>query len=401
MDQQPERDMNRGPETPKPQPSHTKLRLLSAAFLVLISLSAGFLGGHIGARNGADDDSSQKQQVVLKSQGQLISDIAERVGESVVSIETTSQTTSPGFFGQPRASEEESAGTGVVLNKDGLIMTNRHVVPSGTTTVNVVLSDGTRFEDVEVIGRTTTNDTLDIAFLKIGDTNGKELVPAILGDSGKTDVGDTVIAIGNALGQFQNTVTSGIISGYGRSVTASDGNGSESESLENLIQTDTAINPGNSGGPLVNLDGEVIGINTAVAGDAQNIGFAIPVNDVKGLVATVSDTGKLERPYLGVVYVPLTSDIAKQYSLTTEQGAYIPLSSQVGQDSVVDGDPAAKAGITEGDIITKVSGEAVDDKHSLTSRLGKHRPGEKVDLTIIRDGKERTIEVTLGTAPQS
>jgi len=411
MDQQPDRDITgsttvapppSAPISPAPTPmrsADSKIKVLSVAFLVLVSTFAGYVGGHFSNKTDKGTPVEQ-QQVVLKSQGQLISDIAERVGDSVVSIETTSRTTSLGFFGQPSSAESESAGTGVILNKDGLIMTNRHVVPAGTTTVNVVLSDGTRYEDVSVLGRTSNSDTLDIAFLKIKDTNGKDLKPAQLGDSGKTDVGDTVIAIGNALGQFQNTVTSGIISGYGRSVTAGDQNGTQTESLENLIQTDTAINPGNSGGPLVNLDGQVIGINTAVAGDAQNIGFAIPINDIKGLVATVTETGKLERPFLGVVYLPITADMAKQYDLPTDKGAYIPNASEIGQDTVVDGSPAAKAGLREGDVITKVGSESIDEKHSLTSLLGKHQVGEKVRLSVTRDGKAQTIEVTLGAAPQ-
>jgi serine protease Do len=390
-----------GPPSSAEKPGKVRIGLLSVAFLVLVSGAAGFAGGSLGARSSDAATTVEKQQVVLKSQGQLISDIADKVGKSVVSIETTTQSTSIGFFGQPSSSEEESAGTGIILSDAGLIMTNRHVVPAGTTTVNVVLADGTRYENVKVIGRTSNNDTLDVAFLQIEDTKGKKLAAASLGDSGKTNVGDTVIAIGNALGQFQNTVTSGIISGYGRSVTAGDSSGSETESLENLIQTDTAINPGNSGGPLVNLDGQVIGINTAVAGDAQNIGFAIPINDVKGLVEGVTQSGKLERPYLGVVYVPLTADLAKQYDLEVTEGAYVPPAAVVGQDSVIDGSPADRAGIRQGDIITKVAGQSVDSRHSLTSRLGTHKVGDTIDLTVRRDGKQVTINVTLGAAPQS
>jgi serine protease Do len=379
--------------------SGVRLKALSVAFLILVSASAGFAGGWLGARGDEGATTIEKQQVVLKSQGQLISSIADKVGPSVVSVETTAQTTTLGFFGQRQSAETEGAGTGIVLEEDGLIMTNRHVVPLGTTKVAVVLSDGTRFEDVTVLGRTSAGDTLDVAFLKVRDLKGKKLTPATLGDSGKTNVGDSVIAIGNALGQFQNTVTSGIISGYGRSVTAGDESGYNTETLENLIQTDTAINPGNSGGPLVNLDGQVIGMNTAVAGNAENIGFAIPVNDVKGLVASIKSKGKLERPFLGVVYVPVTADIAAEYNLSTTKGAYIPAADQVGQDSIVDGSAAEKAGLKEGDVIIKVDSETVDEKHSLTSLLGKHQVDETITLTILRGGKERTIDVTLQSAP--
>lgn len=384
------------------EPSAMKLRFLATAMLVIVSVSAGFLGGWLGSRADDDNQSVQKQQVILKTQGQLISSIAKEVGNSVVSVEVTSQAdTRDSFFGFQGLTEEESAGTGIIIDKNGLVITNRHVIPAGTTDVRITLSDGTTFEDVEVVGRTNSSDPLDIAFLKINDTKGKELVAATIGDSSKMNVGDPVVAIGNALGQFQNSVTSGIISGHGRSVEASSGNGQDTESLENLFQTDAAINQGNSGGPLVNLEGEVIGINTAIAsGDAQNIGFAIPIDDIKGLIAGVLDTGKLERPFLGVVYIPITADLAKQYDLDASQGAYVPPSITVGQDSVVDGGSADKAGIEEGDIITKVDDENVDESHSLASLLGKHKVGDKVKLTIVRDGKERVVEATLQAAPE-
>jgi serine protease Do len=284
------------------------------------------------------------------------------------------------------------------LTEDGLIVTNRHVVPVGTSDVRVILSDGTEFDNVTVVGRTSSRDSLDIAFLKIADTGGKKLAPAQIGDSAKMQVGDPVVAIGNALGQFQNTVTSGIISGYGRSIQAQDSEGSEN--LENLFQTDTAINPGNSGGPLVNLDGEVIGINTAVA-DAQNIGFAIPINDVAGLISSVEKTGKLQRPYLGVVYIPITNDVAEQYGLSVKRGAYIAPPAVTGGDPLVDGGPAEKAGLKAGDIIVKIDDTAIDQTNSLSALINKHSVGDKVSLTILRDGKEQRVDVTLGTAPTS
>ncbi|HSD56294.1 MAG TPA: trypsin-like peptidase domain-containing protein [Candidatus Saccharimonadales bacterium] len=380
--------------------SRRKLRFLGVAMLLIVSTSAGFAGGYFGRNTEDTSGDIAKQQVVLKTQGQLISNIAKEVGESVVSVEVTSTTgPSDSFFGFQGSTEQQSAGTGIILDKDGLIITNRHVVPSGTTSVSVTLSDGTKFEDVEVIGRTASTDPLDVAFLKIKDTNGNKLNPATVGDSSKMKVGDSVVAIGNALGQFQNTVTSGIVSGFGRSVQASDGSGNDSENLENLFQTDAAINEGNSGGPLVNLEGEVIGINTAVAGDAQNIGFAIPINDVSGLIKSVEDKGKLERPYLGVVFIPITADMAKQYDLGVSQGAYIPPAVMIGSDTVVNGGPAAKAGIEEGDIITKINDDTVDEKHSLTSLLSKHSVGDTVKVTIYHDGKSKTVDVTLGAAP--
>jgi serine protease Do len=261
------------------------------------------------------------------------------------------------------------------------------------------LSDGTKLDNVDVIGRTSDNDSLDAAFLKIKDTKGKKLTPAKIGDSSKMQVGDRVVAIGNALGQFQNTVTSGIISGFGRSVQAGDTSGSSSETLQNLFQTDAAINEGNSGGPLVNVDGEVIGLNTAIAGgQAQNIGFAIPINDVQGLIKSVLTKGKLERPYLGVHYVNLTDDYAYQYNLSVKRGAYI-VPGNTGQASIIPNSPAAKAGLQEKDIITKIDNDTLDENHSLTSLISRHSVGDDVNLTIIRSGKEQKIKVKLEAAP--
>jgi serine protease Do len=337
--------------------------------------------------------------VVLKTQGQLISKIAKDVGASVVSVNTTATVDTPTFFGFSQPSQQEGAGTGIVISADGLIVTNRHVVPQGTSKVSVTLSDGTELTDVQVVGRTSATDSLDIAFLKVTNLKDHKLTPATLGDSTKMQVGDSVIAIGNALGQFQNTVTSGILSGYGRSIQASDETGASSENLENLFQTDAAINQGNSGGPLVNLDGQVIGINTAVAGDAQGIGFAIPINDVAGLIKTVEQTGKLERPYIGVVYVPITNDVKEQYNLTVSRGAYIPTEDELGSTPIIADGPADKAGLHPGDVITKLDDTAVDQTNSLSALVNKHNVGDKVTLTIIRDGKTRTIGVTLGAAP--
>lgn len=385
------------------QPGKVKLRFLSTALLVIVSASAGFAGGWLGSRGEGGKTSIQQQQVVLKSQGELISSIAKDVAPSVVSVEVTSQgRSSDRFFGFQGSTEEQSAGTGIIIDKGGLIVTNRHVVPSGSTRVSVTLSDGTKFDDVEIVGRTSASDPLDVAFLKIKDTKGKDLTAARLGDSSKVKVGDSVVAIGNALGQFQNTVTSGIISGHGRNVEAGSTDGGTTESLQNLFQTDAAINQGNSGGPLVNLDGEVIGINTAIAGgDAQSIGFAIPIDDVKGVIANVLSKGKLERPYIGVVFVPITADMAKRYDLTVSQGAYVPPSVMIGQDTVINGGPAEKAGVKEGDVITKVNDGQIDDKNSLTSLLGKHAVNDKVTLTIVRDGKTQTVDVVLGAAPEN
>lgn len=379
-------------------------KLSAAVLLVVLCFGAGFGGGFLGSRYGGNSSlsnaSTSVKQQYISSEGQLIADIAKNVGASVVSINTTAESTTQDFFGFNTPISQQSAGTGFIITSDGIIITNRHVVPEGTTNVSVTMADGTRFRDVEVIGRTSSSSPIDIAFLKIKDLNGKKLTPVTLGDSSKVQVGDKVVAIGNALGQFQNTVTSGIISGYGRDVTASDQTGASSENLTDLFQTDAAINEGNSGGPLVNLSGQVIGVNTAVAGNAQNIGFSIPINDVKGLINSVLSKGRLEQAFLGVRYVSLTPDIAYQYNLSVDHGAYV-VPTTGGQSSVVPGSPAAAAGLKEKDIITKVNDIKIDEKTNLTGALSHFQPGDKVSLTIVRAGKTIHVNVTLGRAPQA
>jgi S1-C subfamily serine protease len=179
----------------------------------------------------------------------------------------------------------------------------------------------------------------------------------------------------------------------------SSGASSATENLDNLFQTDAAINEGNSGGPLVNLNGQVIGINTATAGGAQNIGFAIPVNDIKGLIDQVVKTGKFARPYLGVAYIPLTADVANTYGLSVQNGAFIAPSNDPANPSVIAGGPAAAAGVQEKDIITAIDGTKLDQTNSLTSLLDKYQPGDKITLTILRGSSSKQISVTLGTMP--
>lgn len=406
------------PELKRPQLDWQTVRnprIWSGRTLVVVVLLASLICGYVGsllqnrvANGGVTFASLSGQQKIVSSQSQLINQIAKTVGPSVVSVNVDitsasgSDTTGFGLYGFSQPTQEQAAGTGIIISSDGLIVTNRHVVPDGTTSVSVTLSDGTELKNVKVLGRTSSNDSLDIAFLKITNTEGHKLTPAVIGDSSQVQVGDEVVAIGNALGQFQNTVTSGIISGYGRSVTAGSSSGSSStESLDDLFQTDAAINEGNSGGPLVNLNGQVIGINTAIAGNAQNIGFSIPVNDVKGLIEQVTKTGKFERPYLGVRYVPLTSDVANMYKLSVTNGAFIAPSSDPANPSVVPGSPADQAGLTPGEVITAVNGTRIDQQHSLTSLLDQHQPGDTIKLTIWDNGTTKQVGVTLGTMPNS
>lgn len=396
---------------------------LFALLFFFIAVIGGGLGAWIVNRNnqtGIISSSLSNQKQIVTSDSQLITEIAKTVGQSVVSVNVSitqssnSATSGFGLFGFSQPEQEQAAGTGIIISSDGLIITNRHVVPAGTTSVSVTLSNGTELKDVSVLGRTSATDSLDIAFLKINNTHGNKLVPAAIGNSAQMQVGNPVVAIGNALGQFQNTVTSGIISGYGRSITASDSGGgsstnifgqqtssSSSENLNDLFQTDAAINQGNSGGPLVNLNGQVIGINTAVAGNAQNIGFSIPINEVKGLINQVVKTGKFSVPYLGVRYIPITADIEKEYNLSVQNGAFVAPNSDPNSPSVVSGSPADSAGIQINDVITQVNGTNIDQSHSLTSLLDQYTPGTNVTLTVVRNDKTTQVIVTLGTNPNN
>lgn len=383
-------------------PQQARTKGAGIFLLILVCATAGFGGGYLGS-NSRQQASSNSPAITKANQQQalneseLISALAKNVSPSVVSVDVTTTVTQQTFFGL-RSGEQQGAGTGIIISEDGYIITNRHVVDGNANNVNVTMSDGTKYADVEIVGRTNEGDPLDIAFLKIKDTKGKKLPAAKLGDSSMVQVGDKVVAIGNALGQFQNTVTSGIISGFGRTVEA--GGFNSSESLQNLIQTDAAINEGNSGGPLVNIAGEVIGINTAIAGGgAQNIGFAIPITDVQGLIKSVLTKGRLERPYLGVRYVNLTDDYAYEFNLSVKRGAYITASTR-GGDAIAKDSPAEKAGLKEKDIITEINGEKIDETHSLLSLISKHPVGEVVNLKIIRDGREQTIKATLEATPQ-
>ena len=313
-----------------------------------------------------------------------VAKIVENVAKSVVSIVTSVRTNS--YYGQ--SYESQAAGTGIIVTDNGYILTNKHVI-EGASSISVVLADGTTYKDVEVAAVDGLND---VAFLKIKDVSG--LTPAVLGDSKTVKAGQQVVAIGNALGQYQNTVTSGVVSGTGRSLTASDAAGYTSEKLNDMIQTDAAINSGNSGGPLINVAGQVIGVNTATSYTAENVGFAIPIAAVKGMLKQLVESGKASRAYLGVYTTEITADVAKQYNLPVSYGAY--LYSEGGTYSpIVKDSPAEKAGLKNKDIITAVNGVKLGEAGSLSTLIGEYKPGDVVQLTVLRDGEEITIPVTL------
>lgn len=282
----------------------------------------------------------------------------------------------PQFREKGTEKKEVSSGTGFLVSADGLIMTNKHVVSDAEAEYTALFNDG-RKVSAKVLAR---DPVQDLAVLKI---EGSAFAYLNLNDSQGVKIGQTVIAIGNALGEFRNTVSVGVISGLQRSVVASGPSGG-SEALQELIQTDAAINPGNSGGPLLNLRGEVIGINTAIAQGAQNIGFAIPVNKAKRDLENVRAHGRIIYPFLGVRYSVITKERAEKEKLMRNYG--VLLVSGDGEPAVVPGSPAEKAGLKEGDIILELQGEKVTAENSLASLIQKHQVGQEISLKVFRKG---------------
>lgn len=356
----------------------------ASIFLVALCFAAGLAGGYVSSHFNTitkiDRSIAADGNTVISGDEDDISSVASKVGPSVVTIMTT-QTTQT-VFGSQMA---QGVGSGIIISKDGYILTNKHVV-SGSQKATVVTSDGEVYDNVPVIGTDPLND---LAFLKLSGV--ANLRPAALGDSSSVRIGQKVVAIGNPLGQYQNSVTSGIISGTGRPVTA-QGEDNTVESLTDLLQTDAAINAGNSGGPLVNLSGQVIGINTAVAQEAQGIGLSIPINSAKGIVKNLFKTGQVTRAYMGVRYLDITPEVAKKYNLPVKKGGWV--NSDNG-DSVVTGSPADKAGIKNGDIITRVGDIAVGPRGNVSSLTSEYTVGDKVPIEILRDGKTISVVVTL------
>ena len=377
--------------TNMPTSQHHNVRLIRIIVVVaLICVALVIIGIKLypSLQQSSNGQVSQHQTVendgnnVVTKEEEDVAGLVEKVSPSVVSIVTKSGEASP-YLGA--AGEQEGAGTGIIVGKNGYIMTNKHVI-DGASTVRVVLSDGTEYSDVKVLGTDPLND---VAFLKIAGVS--DLPAATMGDSTSIRVGQKVVAIGNSLGQYQNTVTSGIISGTGRPISAQAGN--SVETLTDLIQTDAAINPGNSGGPLLNLQGQVIGINTAIVEDAQGIGFSIPINATKGILKGVLAGGAVQRAYLGVSFIPITADAAKRYNLPVKKGAYVYANTN--QSAIIAGGPADRAGIKDKDIITKVGSIEVGDRGGISSLVAEYAPGETIQVTVLRDGKTMTLNVKL------
>ncbi|MEK9201016.1 MAG: trypsin-like peptidase domain-containing protein [Patescibacteria group bacterium] len=328
---------------------------------------------------------STKREVLstkLLNEESVVIDVAEKVSPSVVTIGIkTTRLFRQSIFGRVSAEEvEQDIGSGFVISDDGLIATNKHVVGDTEATYKVITSDDKTY-DVQRIYRDSLND---LAILKI-DT--KDLKAVDLGDSSKLKVGQFVVAIGTALGEFRHTVTTGVVSGLGRGITA--GSPFEgSERLDDVIQTDAAINPGNSGGPLLNSAGQVIGVNTAVSAGAENIGFAIPINVIKEAIDNFNKTGQFSRPYLGIQY----RLISKQTALLNDvpQGAYI--------QALVPESPAEKAGIEEGDILTLLDGKKLEEDKSVASIISSHKVGDTIEVELWRDGETQKLKTRLEEA---
>ena len=307
-----------------------------------------------------------------------ITQSVQKVGPAVVTIVGTIPGQST-FFGQ--TGDQKVSGSGFFISDQGYILTNNHVV-EGTKEVSIILSDGAE-QKATIVG---TDPYSDIAILK---TDGKVPAVAALGNSDLLQPGESVIAIGSPLGDFKNTVTVGVVSATGRSIETGKG-----YQIEGLIQADAAINQGNSGGPLVNLAGEVIGINNMIVRGsgsgavAEGLGFAIPVNTAQAVANQLMERGYFSRPFMGISFQAITPDIASTYHLPTQWGVYV--------QKVVSGSPANKAGLKEGDIITSLNGVKMDESHDYLNTLYNYKPGDKISLGVVRDGKDISLDITLG-----
>jgi len=390
-------------------------------FIVILSLVTGVLGGvggvalvlssgtiqrlvGINSNGNVNLPSSQKVENVMVKEDSSTVDAVNKVSPAVVSVIFTKdvQVINPFSFGfgsgglsqpQTQVQKQQGGGSGFVITSDGYIATNRHVAEIDGAKYSVITQDGKKY-DAKVVA---LDPAFDFAVLKI---EAKNLPVVDFGDSDNLDIGQKLIAIGNALGEFQNTVTVGVLSGKQRSIQAGDSSGTSSstENLEGLLQTDAAINEGNSGGPLVNLKGQVIGVNVATAakGQSEGIGFAIPINYLKPAVDSIKKSGKIIRPYLGIRYATVDQKIAAIKGIEADKGVIVLGNSDIGQSGVVKDSPADKAGIKEGDVILKINNDDLGQGNSLVNVLSKYHPGDEVTLQVLRDGKKQDIKVKLG-----
>ena len=387
-------------------------------FLVILGFLTGVLGGVGGvalvansstlqkilgveSSNGVVASSSRVENITVKEDSSVISAV-QKVSSAVVSVVFTKDVQVINPFGnfdftpQQQTQQQQGGASGFVITSDGMIATNKHVANVSGAKYTVITQDGKKY-DARVLA-VDPDSSSDFAILKI---EAKNLPVVEFGDSDSLDVGSRVIAIGNALGEFQNTVTVGILSGKNRTLEATDSSGGSSETLSGLLQTDAAINSGNSGGPLVNLKGQVVGINTATAakGQAEGLGFAIPINILKSAISSVQKTGKIIRPYLGVRYMMVDEKVAAVYGLKEAKGALVYADPTNGVSAVVKDSPADKAGLKSGDVILKVNNDEAKEGSPLSTLLSRYQPNDEVTLKILRDSKEQDVRVRLGEMP--
>lgn len=381
------------------------------AFILVIFVS--LLGGALSDRifgyrildkwlpvseNRKQETENREEKIRVVTEESVVIDVVEKVSPSVVTVgvKKTQKIIDPfsffdqfDFFNFPRPKVEQreeqieqDIGTGFIVSKDGMVVTNKHVVSDIEAEYKVITNDNIEFK-VEKIYR---DPVIDLAILKVSPAPGSELRPVELGDSTSLKVGQFVIAIGTALGEFRQTVTTGVISGLGRGIDAGDPFGAFSERLENVIQTDAAINPGNSGGPLLNSAGQVIGVNAAMSQAGENIGFAIPINIVSDSLDNFNKTGKFERPFLGVKYKMISKDLALLNEVP--EGAYIV--------EVIENSPANQAGVEVGDIILKIDGVKLsEEESSLAKVIQTKKVGDRVELEIWREGNIKKLSAVL------
>ncbi|HEY0964196.1 MAG TPA: trypsin-like peptidase domain-containing protein [Candidatus Paceibacterota bacterium] len=385
--------------------SVAQIVLISSALTLLVVVGVLFISRDYLIEYVSKEIARQETELEPVIVREPVVEMVERVNPAVVSVVVTKDVpvyeryyeqfgpwfTIPRLRENGTEEQEVGGGSGFIVSNDGLIVTNNHVVADDDARYSIVLTDGTSYS-VDVLD---ADADLDIAVLKINQPIEAALTTLQFGDVSSLELGQTVVAIGNALAEFQNSVSVGVVSGLSRSIVASDYQG-KSEQLDQVIQTDAAINPGNSGGPLLNLKGEVIGVNVATSRGADNIGFALPASVVKQVVESVKEHGEIVRPFLGVRYATVNERVAASNNLTVEYGALI-VSGEAGEPAVVVGSPADKAGLKENDVILSIDGEELREK-DLSTILRTKAVGQTITLKINSAGEEKTVEITLEKA---
>ncbi len=409
------------PENKRPGLNKIIITVVIVSFLIssFFGTLFGFMAGSIGVKNfnfdflrgkgqknaAQQNVSGSGQQTAVTGEEAAVIQAVKKDSPAVVSIIISKNVPqAPDFFSDPffdpfgsqqqpqnqngNQKQEVGAGSGFIVSSDGLVVTNKHVISDQNADYTVMTSDGKKY-DAKVKAIDPTND---LGILKIDANN----LPVLeLGDSANLQIGQTVIAIGNSLGEFRNTVSKGVISGLKRNVNAGSELSGQSELLSQVIQTDAAINPGNSGGPLLDTQGKAVGVNVAMAQGAENIGFALPIDLVKKDIESVNSQGKITQPFIGVRYMPVDQQIQKDNNLPFNYGALVIRGQNVTDFSVIPGSPADKAGIVENDIILEVNGVKVDSDHSLASLLNQYKVGDTLTLKVWHKGAMNDVKVTL------